>query len=42
MFNNKIKKYWNMYAKENDLNMNLPEAWMFGDGTKEMGDELGS
>ncbi len=38
----KIEEYWHMYAIENELNMSIPDAWMFGDGSKEMGDELGS
>lgn len=37
----KIEEYWCMYARENKLTMNVPDAWMFGDGSKEMGDELG-
>lgn len=37
----KIEEYWCMYARENKLIMNVPDAWMFGDGSKEMGDELG-
>ncbi|MDR2993795.1 MAG: hypothetical protein LBV11_08200 [Bacillus cereus] len=31
-----------MYDKEHELNMSVPNAWMFGDGSKEMGDALGS
>ncbi|EON71440.1 ASCH domain-containing protein [Lysinibacillus sphaericus] len=38
----KIEEYWRKYASENDLNMSVPDAWMFGDGSKEMGDGLGS
>lgn len=36
-----IKQYWNTYASKANLNLETPEAWMFGDGSKEMGDELG-
>ena len=39
---NKIEEYWYMYSKENELNMSVPDAWMFGDGSKEMRDELRS
>ncbi|WP_410985275.1 ASCH domain-containing protein [Bacillus cereus] len=42
MSDNKIEEYWHMYARENELNMSVPDAWMFGDGSKEMGDVLGS
>ncbi|MGF9977031.1 ASCH domain-containing protein [Viridibacillus arvi] len=38
---NKIEEYWHIYAIENELNMSIPDAWMFGDGSKEMGDDLG-
>ncbi len=38
----KIEEYWQKYARENNLNMTVPEAWMFGDGSKETGDELGT
>ncbi len=39
---NKIEEYWHMYTRENECNMSIPDAWMFGDGSKEMGDDLGS
>lgn len=39
---NKVEEFWHSYTRENMLNMSVPEAWMFGDGSKEMGDELGS
>jgi len=39
---NKIDEYWHTYAKENELDMTTPESWMFGDGSKEMADDLGS
>lgn len=39
---NKVEEFWHRYARENMLNMSVPEAWMFGDGSKEMGDVLGS
>ncbi|MBH0356966.1 hypothetical protein DKP85_01505 [Bacillus thuringiensis] len=31
-----------MHAQENELNISVPDAWMFGDGSKEMRDELRS
>ncbi|WP_179955708.1 ASCH domain-containing protein [Bacillus sp. AY18-3] len=39
---NKIEEYWHMYARENELNISVPDAWVFGDGSKEMRDELRS
>ncbi|WP_039042880.1 ASCH domain-containing protein [Sporosarcina sp. ZBG7A] len=39
---NKVEEFWHSYTRDNMLNMSVPEAWMFGDGSKEMGDELGS
>lgn len=39
---NKVEEFWHRYTRDNMLNMSVPEAWMFGDGSKEMGDELGS
>ncbi|MCM3757109.1 ASCH domain-containing protein [Sporosarcina aquimarina] len=42
MSDRKVEEFWNRYASENRLSMSTPEAWMFGDGSKEMGDELGS
>lgn len=38
---NEVEAYWQKYAKANDLSLAVPEAWMFGDGSKQMGDELG-
>ncbi|WP_186380888.1 MULTISPECIES: ASCH domain-containing protein [Paenibacillus] len=38
---NIIQEYWQRFAKQNELNMDVPSAWMFGDGSKAMGDELG-
>lgn len=31
-----------MCARENELNISVPDAWMFGDGSKEMRDTLRS
>lgn len=31
-----------MYKRENELNIGVPGAWVFGDGSKEMRDELRS
>lgn len=39
---NKVEEFWHRYTRENMLNLSVPEAWMFGDGSKEMGDELGN
>jgi uncharacterized protein YhfF len=36
-----IEQYWNEYANKMNLSIETPAAWMFGDGSKEMGDELG-
>lgn len=35
-----IETYWKDFCQKNNLDLPMPEAWMFGDGTKEMGDEL--
>ncbi|RIP37013.1 ASCH domain-containing protein [Staphylococcus gallinarum] len=35
-----IKQYWRRYIGNNNLSLSLPEAWMFGDGSETMGDEL--
>ncbi|MHC5247979.1 ASCH domain-containing protein [Enterococcus sp. LJL90] len=37
----KIETYWQHFAAKHDLATELPEAWMFGDGSPEMADELG-
>lgn len=39
---NKVEAYWQSYATKNGLNLSTPDAWMFGDGSKEMGDTLGA
>lgn len=31
-----------MQTIENELSINMPDAWMFGDGSKETGDNLGN
>lgn len=36
-----VKQYWERFAKENDLSRDAPEAWMFGNGSKAMANELG-
>lgn len=41
MNTNTIESYWNTYASKHGLTLSVPPAWMFGDGSKEMGDELG-
>lgn len=41
--NQAVKDYWQNYAHKNGLSKTkIPDAWMFGDGTKAMGDELSS
>lgn len=36
-----IVEYWASFANEQQVEVDLPEAWMFGDGSLEMGNELG-
>ena len=36
-----INTFWQEFCQAKLLDLPQPEAWMFGDGTKEMGDELG-
>ncbi len=38
--NREIENYWLKYANEHNLNLQVPDYWMFGDGSKKMGDEL--
>lgn len=38
----KIENYWQKYAKQKQLSLVVPDSWMFGDGTKEMGNKLSS
>ncbi|RDX01392.1 ASCH domain-containing protein [Listeria kieliensis] len=38
--NREIENYWLKYASEHNLNLQVPDYWMFGDGSKKMGDEL--
>ncbi|MEN2667591.1 ASCH domain-containing protein [Listeria aquatica] len=40
--NREIENYWLKYASEHHLNLQVPDYWMFGDGSKQMGDELAS
>ncbi|MEC6748108.1 ASCH domain-containing protein [Marinilactibacillus sp. XAAS-LB27] len=35
-----IEKYWHSYAESNGLTLKTPDSWMFGDGSKALGDEL--
>ncbi|MBC1227410.1 ASCH domain-containing protein [Listeria booriae] len=38
-----VKNFWQTYARKNNLPLEpIPPAWMFGDGTEEMGDRLGN
>lgn len=38
---NVVKNYWNDFSERQGLSSDIPDAWMFGDGSKEMGNELG-
>ncbi|MFD0589217.1 ASCH domain-containing protein [Paenibacillus sp. GCM10027627] len=40
MATNIIEQYWQSYAQKENLHLGVSAAWMFGDGSKEMGDEL--
>lgn len=35
-----INQYWESFKEKHNLSSNLPEAWMFGDGSEAMGNEL--
>lgn len=35
-----IETFWQLFLEKENLNLPTPDAWMFGDQTKEMGDEL--
>ncbi|HCW2669431.1 ASCH domain-containing protein [Enterococcus faecalis] len=35
-----IENYWYEYAKSNNLDLSTPPAWMFGDGSKSLGNKL--
>lgn len=37
-----ITTFWDKFCQEQNINTTMPEAWMFGDQTKAMGDELGN
>lgn len=37
-----IEKYWHEYAESNGITSKMPDSWMFGDGSKSLGDELAS
>lgn len=37
-----IETFWENFCNEKNLQLSLPEAWMFGDGTKDMGNYLSS
>lgn len=36
-----VEQYWNRFAQQHQLVLNTPDSWMFGDGTEQMGNELG-
>lgn len=36
-----VRKYWNAFSQKQGLTQALPDAWMFGDGSEKMGNELG-
>lgn len=36
-----IETFWQDFCQLHNLDIPQPQAWMFGDGSKEMGDELG-
>lgn len=36
-----IEKYWSSFLQKEQLNLPLPNAWMFGNGEQKMGDDLG-
>lgn len=35
-----IKQYWKQFSDTHNTSLTIPKAWKFGDGTKEMGNEL--
>ncbi|GEK30013.1 RNA-binding protein [Kurthia zopfii] len=37
-----IEQFWFEFTEKNNISEQCPNAWMFGDGTKEMGDSLGA
>ncbi|MBQ0138731.1 MAG: ASCH domain-containing protein [Kurthia sp.] len=39
--NDLIAEYWFEYCKENKMEQPVPNAWMFGDGSVDMANELG-
>ncbi|WP_207871761.1 hypothetical protein DOK78_000158 [Enterococcus sp. DIV2402] len=36
-----VRKYWHTFSQKQGLTQALPDAWMFGDGSEKMGNELG-
>lgn len=36
-----IEQYWASFLQKKQLELPTPNAWMFGDGEQQMGDELG-
>ncbi|GEQ00480.1 ASCH domain-containing protein [Staphylococcus arlettae] len=36
-----VKTYWEQFQKKHKLSQSQPEAWMFGDGSEAMGNDLG-
>ncbi|UXU49989.1 ASCH domain-containing protein [Staphylococcus arlettae] len=37
-----VKTYWEQFQKKHKLSQSQPEAWMFGDGSEAMGNDLGA
>ncbi len=35
------KEYWQIFSQKHGLSKEVPAAWMFGDGSEKMGNELG-
>lgn len=36
-----IQAYWQKFSEENNLTIETPNAWMFGEGSENMGNKLG-
>lgn len=36
-----IEQFWTEFSEKNNISEKNPNAWMFGDGSKNMGDSLG-
>lgn len=37
-----VEQFWCEFTEKNNISEQCPNAWMFGDGTKAMGDSLGA